>query len=136
MLNLQEYKSRIDKVIELHLRGLNQKQISKDLSISIRDVNKIVIDYKEKMYGFSEKSPTVKAFEMFSDDKSPVDVVKALDIPPLVAEKLYSEYLRLEERHIVNLFFDEMRQKWPEFSNICQAVKKYYTNERIKIRFI
>jgi len=88
------------------------------------------------MYGFSEKSPTAKAFEMFAKGKSPVDVVKALDIPPLDANKLHSEYLRLEDRHTVNLFFNETKEKLPEFTSICHVVKKYCTDDTMKIRFL
>lgn len=49
----------------------------------------MVTDLNEKMSGFGEKSPTVKTFEMFSEVKSPVNVVTALDISPLEAEKLH-----------------------------------------------
>jgi hypothetical protein len=49
MYTKQEYQILIDRIIELHLRRFSQMQISKDLKVSIRDVNKIINDYKEKM---------------------------------------------------------------------------------------
>ncbi|WP_148686110.1 hypothetical protein [Candidatus Nitrosocosmicus hydrocola] len=64
----------------------------------------MVTDLNEKMSGFGEKSPTVKTFEMFSEVKSPVKVITALDISPLEAEKLHLEYLRLEDRQMYTYF--------------------------------
>jgi hypothetical protein len=49
------------------------------MNISIMDVNKNINDYKEKMYGFPEKSFTARAFEMYSEGYFPADVVKELD---------------------------------------------------------
>ena len=43
-------------------------QISKEMKVSIRVVNEITNDYKEKMYGCGEKSPTAQSFEMYSED--------------------------------------------------------------------
>lgn len=135
-MHIIEHQTRIDKVIELHLRKFTQVQISKDMNISTRDVNKIINDYKEKMYGFSGKSFTARAFEMYSEGYSPVDVVKELDIPPEDAEKFYSDYLRLEDRQIVNLFYDEMKDKMPEFSDTCKIIRKYNDDNNMNIRFI
>ena len=110
-------------------------QIAKELKVSIRDVNKIINDYKEKMYGCCEKSAVAKSFEMFSESKSAVDVVAALDILPSEVEKLHSDYLRLEGREIVNMYFNEIKNKMTEFENICIIIKKYCTDDRMKIRF-
>ena len=136
MYTKQEYQILIDRIIELHLRRFSQMQISKDLKVSIRDVNKIINDYKEKMYGCGEKSPTAKSFEMYSEDKSPVHVVIALDILPSEAENLYSDYLRLEGRETVNIFFNESKNKISDFENICIIIKKYFNDDEMKIRFI
>lgn len=136
MYTKQEHQILIDRVIELHLRRFSQMQIAKELKVSIRDVNKIINDYKEKMYGCCEKSAVAKSFEMFSESKTPVDVVSALDILPSEVEKLHSDYLRLEGREIVNMYFNEIKNKMDKFENICIIIKKYCTDDAMKIRFI
>ena len=72
----------------------------------------------------------------FQKVNPPVDVVAALDILPSEVEKLHSDYLRLEGREIVNRYFNEIKNKRTEFENICIIIKKYYTDDRMKIRFV
>lgn len=120
-----------DKVLHLHLKGLTQRMIAKELQMSSRDVSKILNNYQEKLNPTQEKSYTSKAFKMYLEGKSPVDIVIELDISPSEAEKTYLDYLRLSNRHVVTLLYEEFNDRVP-LVRYCKILGKYTRDENGK----
>lgn len=117
-----------EKVLHLYLKGLTQRIIAKELQISSRDVSKIINNYHEKINPSQEKSYTSKAFKMYLEGKSPVDIVIELDISPSEAEKTYIDYLRLSNRHEITLLYEEFNDRVP-LDSLCKILGEYTRDE-------
>ena len=81
--------------------------------MSSRDVSKIINNHQEKINPSQEKSYTSKAFKMYLEGKSPINIVIELDISPSEAEKTYLDYLRLSNRYEVTLLYIIWGIQWP-----------------------
>ena len=98
------------KVIEIYQEGLSYREIAKLVRISVRDISIIINDFTgEGRKSMSEKSVRSKAFQMFKDKKSLVDVLIELDLPASEVENMYSDYLKLDHREIITLFHNEIK---------------------------
>ncbi len=81
-------KERRGKVIELYLKDLTQREIAKTLKMSLRDVSTTIKEYESKRDKVkAEKSNPAKAFQLFLDDRSLVEVAIELDLPALKLKK-------------------------------------------------
>src|SRR5215467_5247485 len=81
-------EEREEQVILLYKEGRTFKDIAKKMHISFRDIGAIINKAKlqvERERGYTNdeepKSPESKAFKLFSEGKSPVEVAIALDQP-------------------------------------------------------
>ena len=79
-------EEREQSVIRLYNEGRTFKDIAKEMHMSFRDIGAIIKKAKleaERERGYSiveePKSPESKAFRMFSQGKSPLEVAIALD---------------------------------------------------------
>ncbi len=77
-------------VIQLYTEGKIFKEIARLTHMSFRDIGAIIKRHKEEIEGqngqpsdhdVEPKSKESKAFKLFSEGKSPVEVVVALDLP-------------------------------------------------------
>lgn len=128
------------KVIELYQEGLSYREIAKLVRISVRDISIIINDFTgEGRKSMSEKSVRSKAFQMFKDKKSLVDVLIELDLPASEVENIenmYSDYLKLDHREIITLFHNEIKDCFPDFLKYYKIVKTTNDPQRNKIRSI
>src|SRR5262249_42798730 len=99
-MNRQE---REEYVIRLYKEGKTVRQIAGFVHMSFRDIgaitNKIKLQAeRERGYAAEDtqpKSPESRAFKMFSEGKSPVEVAIALDQPGDRVWSMYREYWEL-----------------------------------------
>ena len=72
-------------VIRLALDGKNTRAIAKTAHVSLKDIGTIIRKYNGEEYEYQNRSPLVtsKAFQMFKEGKSRVDVAIALNLLPL-----------------------------------------------------
>src|SRR5215831_2207862 len=86
------------------------------MHISFRDIGAIINKAKlqvERERGYTNdeepKSPESKAFKLFSEGKSPVEVAIALDQPGDRVRAMYREYWELTGRYELVQIYDEAR---------------------------
>jgi hypothetical protein len=112
--------SRAEKeqfVIQLYKENKSIREIAKLMHMSFRNIGVIINKVKlqaERDRGYNNddmesKSPESKAFKLFSEGKSPVEVAIALDEPGDRVRAMYREYWDLTGRYKLALIYDEAR---------------------------
>src|SRR5215469_4173254 len=109
-------EEREEQVILLYKEGRTFKDIAKKMHMSFRDIGAIINKAKlqvERERGYTNdeepKSPESKAFKMFSEGKSPVEVAIALDQPGDRVRAMYREYWELSGKYELAQIYDEVR---------------------------
>jgi len=109
-------EEREEHVILLYKEGRTFKDIAKEMHMSFRDIGAIINKAKlqvERERGYTNdeepKSPESKAFKLFSEGKSPVEVAIALDQPGDRVRAMYREYWELTGRYELAQIYDEAR---------------------------
>ncbi|MGC2573855.1 MAG: hypothetical protein WA364_20255 [Candidatus Nitrosopolaris sp.] len=109
-------EEREEHVILLYKEGRTFKDIAKEMHMSFRDIGAIINKAKlqvERERGYTNdeepKSPESKAFKLFSEGKSPVEVAIALDQPGDRVRAMYREYWELTGRYELAQIYNEAR---------------------------
>ena len=92
-------------VVELYKQNKTIREIAKRTHMSFRDIGIITNKYKkeielekghlEEKADYKPKSKTTQAIEMFSEGKTPTEVVIELDLPADKVRTIYRQYLEL-----------------------------------------
>ncbi len=95
MILKKEEKERL--VIKLALEGKNTRTIAKIAHISLKDIGTIIRKYNGEDQAYQNNTPSVtsKAFQMFRENKSRVDVAIALNLHAEDVVTLFEDYLSL-----------------------------------------
>src|SRR5215831_10695033 len=106
-------------VIQLYKECKTVSEIAELMHMSFRDIGIITKKVKLETGGESgslvedddikSKSKTTQAFKLFSEFKSPVDVIIALDLPANQVRALYQEYLELEGFYRLAQIYEEAK---------------------------
>ncbi|MDQ3083192.1 MAG: hypothetical protein M3Q77_00070 [Thermoproteota archaeon] len=116
---------------------MSYRKIANLVRISVRDISIIINDFTgEGRKLMSEKSVRSKAFQMIKDKKSLVDVLIELDLPASEVENMYADYLKLDHREIITLYYNEIKDCFPDFLKYYKIVKAINDHQRNKIRSI
>jgi hypothetical protein len=133
-MNRQE---REDYVIQLYKEGRTVKDIARIVHMSFRDIGTITKKIKlqadrERGYINDEepKSPEAKAFKMFSEGKSPVEVAIALDQPGDRVRAMHREYWDLSGRHELAQLYDEARYNLSNLLKLHKIVNDLELGEK------
>jgi hypothetical protein len=138
LLNRQEKE---DYVIRLYKEGNSIRQIAELVHMSFRDIGAITNKVKsqadrERGYTADEepKSPEAtllysKAFKLFAEGKTPIEVVIALDEPGDRVRYMYREYWELTGRYKLAQIYDEARYDLPGLLRLHRIVKDLAMNE-------
>jgi uncharacterized protein YerC len=115
-------------VIQLYEEGKNYNEIAKLTHKSIRDISAIIKRHQEKIeresgqseetnddYDIKSKSKITQAIKLFSEDKTPIDVVIALDLQPDEVQEMYRQFLQLNNMEELVKLFDEIQNYLPSF---------------------
>lgn len=99
-------------VVKLALEGLTTREIAKAAHISLKDIGIIIRKYngEEEEYHNNTPTTTSKAFQLFKDGKSKVDVATSLNLEAEDVVALFEDYLSL-----VNL--DKLTRIYKELDN-------------------
>ena len=112
-------------VIELHTQDKTVREIIQLVHMSPRDVVAIIDEYKKEVerengqveendyYDIKSKLKTTQAFRLFSEGKTPIDVVIDLDLPPDEVREMYRQYLGLKDMHELVGAYDRMENYLP-----------------------
>jgi len=130
-------EEREEHVILLYKEGRTFKEIAKEMHMSFRDIGTIIKKAKleaDRERGYTNdtepKSPESKAFKMFSEGKSPLEVAIALDEPGDRVRAMYQEYWELSGRHELVQIYDEAKKYLPSLLGLHKIVKDLGMNER------
>jgi uncharacterized protein YerC len=110
------------KVIELHKQGKTIRQIAPEIHKNFTDISKIIKAYERKkelqakrkvrnQSSLPKKPPlSTQAFKLFRDGIKLTDVAIDLEIPADKAEKLWSQFLKLERMEDCYEFYQDYRK--------------------------
>jgi hypothetical protein len=124
------------KVIELHKDGKTIRQIAPEVHKNFRDIKKIIKTYERKkeletkrkvrkQSSLPKKPPiSTQAFKLFRDGIKLTDVAIDLEIPADKAEKLWSQFLRLERMEDCYEFYKDYQYDIPTLLSINNFMKR------------
>jgi hypothetical protein len=124
------------KVVELHVEGKTIRQIAIEVRMSFRDISKLIKSHDKKLRlqqtekkqenNQKIKKPSIssRAFKLFSEGKTPTEVVIELDIPPEKVEKLWSQFLKSERMEECYDFFQQCQYDIPTLLSINNFMQR------------
>jgi len=136
-------EEREEHVILLYKDGRTFKDIAKEMHMSFRDIGAIINKAKlqvERERGYTNdeepKSSESKAFKLFSEGKSPVEVAIALDQPGDRVRAMYREYWELTGRYELAQIYDEARYDVRGLLRLHKIVKDLGMDEKEIIKVL
>ena len=138
---LNKYEKE-EKVIELHKQGKTIRQIAPEVHMSFRDISNLIKAYEKKQAAVALKeklesnssniqkksSKSSQAFKLFRDGKKLTDVAIELEIPAEKAEKLWSQFLKLERMYQAYEFYEDYEYEIPRLLIINNFMKNNHVN--------
>ena len=130
-------EEREEYVVQLYKEGRTVRQIAELVHMSFRDIGAITNKVKlqadrERGYAPEDtqpKSPESRAFKMFSEGKSPIEVAIALDERGDRVRAMYREYWELSGRYELAQIYDEARYNLSNLLRLHKIVKGLGMNE-------
>src|SRR5215831_8382864 len=136
-------EEREEHVILLYKEGRTFKDIAKEMHMSFRDIGAIIKKAKlqvERERGYTNdeepKSPESKAFKMFSEGKSPIEVAILLDLAADRVRAIYREYWELTGRYELAQIYDETKKYLPSLLRLHKIVKDLGMKENDVIKVL
>jgi hypothetical protein len=68
--------------------------------------------------------PNVKAYKLFDEGKSPLDVASELNLPGPQVQQFYIEYLNLRKMHKLVIIYQELQNSIEYFLQLVRLGKK------------
>ncbi len=119
-------------IIQRRKEGVNMREIAKEFHLSFTTIGKIVREDVGQKEPKPEKSITSRAFFLFEDKKSLVQVTMELDLNPTEAENIHQSYLRLKGLDKIVTYCQTVEKYIPSFSDFVYACE-VHTPESQKI---
>jgi hypothetical protein len=110
-------------VFQYFNQNKNYRQIAEQVRMSPRDIGEIINRASKEKERQEHKSVSTQAFELFSKDKTPVQVAIILNIGEGQVSKYYTEYLRLVQLDDVTQIYREIKGDVWYFVNLCKVAK-------------
>lgn len=114
-----------DRVIDLQKQGKNMREIAKDVHMSFSSIGKIIRENNGQKESKPEKSTTSRAFFLFEQNTSLVQVTLELDLNPTEAEKIHESYLRLKGLDEIVVFSQKVKKHVSSFLDFVTACEEY-----------
>ena len=130
MFLTKEEKER--RVIDLYSQGKTYRQIAEEVRISPNDIHAILNKKEEEKNNSvvtnnqkQRQELSSRAYELFSEGKTPVEVAIILNLPATKVSKLYREYWHLKGLPQLNTIFKETNGKiWIVLKLYKEIIKK------------
>jgi hypothetical protein len=117
-------REKEELVLDLYYKqNKNYRQIAQEARMSPRDIGEIVKKASNEKERQQHKSLSTQAYELFSKDKTPVQVAIILNIGEGQASQYYTEYLRLIQLGDVTQIYRELKGDVWYFVNLCKVAK-------------
>jgi DNA-binding CsgD family transcriptional regulator len=102
-------EERKKRIIDLYYnQGKTTREIAKIEKVSIRDISSVLKEEELKRQKHKDQELCSKAYKLFSEGKTPVEVAIILNLREPEVTKLYREYLKLQGLRKVNLIYEEI----------------------------
>jgi predicted transcriptional regulator len=123
MVNNRSQKEQC--VIELYEQGKTIREIAEDVHMSFATIISIIKKHtgedKDKEKTISKDTQAIK---LFSQGKTPVDVVVELDLSPDEASRIYREFWKLKGLHQLDATYEEIKNDMPSSLRLFRMMKK------------
>ena len=122
-------------VIELYKQDKTIREIIQRVHMSPRDIGVIIKKVKLQVerergqleekddYDTESKSKNTQAIKMFSEGKTPVDVVIRLDLPADEVREIYRQFLELKNMYKLVEVYDEMENYLPSLLELFRIIE-------------
>jgi cytidylate kinase len=121
-------------VIELFKQGKTTREIAQRTHMSFRDIgvitNKVKAEVeresrqtKEEIDNIGSKSKESRAFKLFSEGKTPIEVVIALDLPADEVRAIYREFWELKRMYKLVQIYEETKYDLHTYLRLHKIVK-------------
>jgi hypothetical protein len=119
-------KERKKRVIDLYYnQGKTTCEIAKIERMSIRDISAIINGEEARRQKYKQQELSSKAYELFSQGKTPLQVAIALNIRQSEATKYYREYWKLRGLDKLDFIYIKTNGKvWPLWKLYKQLIKE------------
>src|SRR5215216_7563413 len=93
--------------------------------MSPRDINAIIKEEEARQQKYKQQELSARAYELFNEKKTTVEVAIALNLTEPRVSKMYREYWKLKRLDILNLIYKETNGKiWPLWKLYQELIKK------------
>ena len=128
-------------VIELYKQDKKIREIIQRVHMSPRDIGVIIKKVKLEVerergqleekddYDTESKSKNTQAIKMFSEGKTPVDVVIGLDLRPDEVQEIYRQFLELKNMYKLVEVYDEMENYLPSLLELFRIIESRGINK-------
>ncbi len=97
------------RIIDLYYnQGKTTREIAKKVRASIRDISHVLKEEESKRENYRHQDVSSKAYKLFSEKKSTVEVAIALNLREPEVTKLYREYCKLQGLDKLNLIYEDI----------------------------
>ncbi len=112
-------------VIQRRKEGVNMREIAKEFHLSFSTIGKIWNERKGQKEQKPEKSITSRAFFLFEQNMSLVQVTLELDLNPTEAENIHQSYLRLKGLDKVVSYCKSVEKHLSSFLDFVAACEEH-----------
>src|SRR5215212_4681713 len=123
---MQITEDRKKRVIDLYFnQHKSYAEIAQIEKMSPRDIHAIIKEEEARQQKYKQQELSAKAYTLFSERKTPIQVAITLNLPASKVSKLYREYWKLKSLHKLNTIYKETNGKiWTILKLYNQLIKK------------
>jgi predicted HTH domain antitoxin len=123
---MQITEQRRKRVIDLYFnQHKTYAEIVQIEHISPRDIHVIIKEEEARRQKYKQQELSAKAYKLFSEGKTPLQVAIILNLPASKVSKLYREYWELRGLDKLNTIYKETNGKlWPFLKLYKELIKK------------
>jgi len=127
------------RVVELYGQDRTYREIAKEVHISLGDICSIIRRHtgedKAEAESGQQHAETVdkRAFKLFEEGKTPVQVVISLNIQSDEISRLYKEWQQLKGLHGLNQIYEERKSDLAEFHAAYKLMKAEGVSPRVLV---
>jgi hypothetical protein len=117
------------RVIELYKEGKTVREIAQEVHMAFRDISQIIKKYIEDTDENKklQKKISVQALSLFNQGKKPIEVAISLELGCEETEKIYQQFWRLNNIHILDSIYQEIKE---DISNLIDVYNKFKGENR------
>ena len=117
------------RVIELYKEGKTIQEIAQEVHMAFRDISQIIKKYIEDTDENKklQKKISVQALSLFNQGKKPIEVAISLELRCEETEKIYQQFWRLNNIHILDSIYQEIKE---DISRLIDVYNKFKGENR------